>query len=251
MRHPPPQPGPEGPLMSPPLPTSRGPLMSPLPPQPGPGGPLLSHPPPRGPFVSPTPPWVPLCPPSPHPILCHPSHHSHPPTSPFCLYPLFCRCPSPPPTPPAVSPPHSYQPHPPLCAVPPQHQTPDVVTVSSVFQQRYECRLPPAALHRPPAPPPEARPYNGSGVAELLRPMAAAPCLLKVRVCVCRGGGGGKGGARHAPPPPLVSPSPPPTSHFLQTKDWWTYRFCYGKHIQQYHVEGVDPPPTLPGRGCV
>lgn len=84
-----------------------------------------------------------------------------------------------------------------------QHQTPDVVTVSSVFQQRYECRLPPAALHRPPAPPPEARPYNGSGVAELLRPMATAPCLLK-------------------------------------TKDWWTYRFCYGKHIQQYHVEDSE-----------
>ncbi|XP_031466251.1 protein OS-9 [Phasianus colchicus] len=84
-----------------------------------------------------------------------------------------------------------------------QQQTADVVTVSSVFQQRYECRLPPAALHRPPEPPPESRPYNGSGVAELLRPMAAAPCLLK-------------------------------------TKDWWTYRFCYGKHIQQYHVEDSE-----------
>ncbi|XP_072214071.1 LOW QUALITY PROTEIN: protein OS-9 [Excalfactoria chinensis] len=84
-----------------------------------------------------------------------------------------------------------------------QHQAADVVTVSSVFQQRYECRLPPAALSAPPAPPPEARPYNGSGVAELLRPMATAPCLLK-------------------------------------TKDWWTYRFCYGKHIQQYHVEDSE-----------
>lgn len=76
----------------------------------------------------------------------------------------------------------------------------DVVTVASKFKQRYECRLPPAALRPPPAPPEEAQLYNGSGVAELLRPMGAAPCLVK-------------------------------------TKDWWTYEFCYGKHIQQYHVE--------------
>ncbi|CAM9938034.1 unnamed protein product, partial [Bubo scandiacus] len=81
-----------------------------------------------------------------------------------------------------------------------QRQTEDVVTVASKFKQRYECRLPPAAVRRQPDPEEEAQLYNGSGVAELLRPMAAAPCLVK-------------------------------------TKDWWTYEFCYGKHIQQYHVE--------------
>ncbi|NWQ89637.1 OS9 protein, partial [Burhinus bistriatus] len=81
-----------------------------------------------------------------------------------------------------------------------QHQAEDVVTVASKFKQRYECRLPPAAVRRQPDAEEEAQLYNGSGVAELLRPMAAAPCLVK-------------------------------------TKDWWTYEFCYGKHIQQYHVE--------------
>ncbi|NXN21474.1 OS9 protein, partial [Nycticryphes semicollaris] len=81
-----------------------------------------------------------------------------------------------------------------------QRQAEDVVTVASKFKQRYECRLPPAAIRPLPDPQEEAQLYNGSGVAELLRPMAAAPCLLK-------------------------------------TKDWWTYEFCYGKHIQQYHVE--------------
>lgn len=34
-----------------------------------------------------------------------------------------------------------------------------------------------------------------------------------------------------------------------QTKDWWTYEFCYGRHIQQYHMEGeaayVSPRPSL------
>ncbi|NXW52824.1 OS9 protein, partial [Nyctiprogne leucopyga] len=80
-----------------------------------------------------------------------------------------------------------------------QRRAEDVVTVASRFKQRYECHLPPAAL-RPPAPEEDTRLYNGSGVPELLRPMAAGPCLVK-------------------------------------TKDWWTYEFCYGKHIQQYHVE--------------
>ncbi|NXT29826.1 OS9 protein, partial [Syrrhaptes paradoxus] len=81
-----------------------------------------------------------------------------------------------------------------------QRQAEDVVTVASKFKQRYECRLPPAAVRRQPDPAEEAQLYNGSGVTELLRPMGAAPCLVK-------------------------------------TKDWWTYEFCYGKHIQQYHVE--------------
>ncbi|GAB0201345.1 protein OS-9 [Grus japonensis] len=81
-----------------------------------------------------------------------------------------------------------------------QRQAEDVVTVASKFKQRYECRLPPVAVRHQPDPKEEAQLYNGSGVAELLRPMGAAPCLVK-------------------------------------TKDWWTYEFCYGKHIQQYHME--------------
>lgn len=23
---------------------------------------------------------------------------------------------------------------------------------------------------------------------------------------------------------------------FFQTKDWWSYEFCYGKNIKQFHV---------------
>jgi len=26
----------------------------------------------------------------------------------------------------------------------------------------------------------------------------------------------------------------------LKTKDWWTYEFCYGRHIQQYHMEDSE-----------
>ncbi|NXY39833.1 OS9 protein, partial [Pomatorhinus ruficollis] len=105
-----------------------------------------------------------------------------------------------------------------------QHHAEDVVTVASRFKQRYECRLPPAAVGPPPGPPRDPRLYNGSGVAELLRPMGTAPCLLKV-------GSGGAGGVQGG------APSLTRGLCSSQTKDWWTYEFCYGRHIQQYHLE--------------
>ncbi|XP_013930573.1 PREDICTED: protein OS-9, partial [Thamnophis sirtalis] len=76
----------------------------------------------------------------------------------------------------------------------------DVVTISSKYKQKYECRLPAAAMkiHQDKEEDPQS--YTGLGISELLKPMEAAPCLIK-------------------------------------TKDWWTYEFCYGKHIQQYHIE--------------
>ncbi|XP_074836136.1 protein OS-9 isoform X1 [Carettochelys insculpta] len=84
-----------------------------------------------------------------------------------------------------------------------QSQPEDVVIVSSKYKQKYECRLPRAAMriHQDMQEPPQS--YHGLGISELLRPMEAAPCLVK-------------------------------------TKDWWTYEFCYGKHIQQYHVEDSE-----------
>ncbi|XP_072511309.1 protein OS-9 isoform X6 [Notamacropus eugenii] len=84
-----------------------------------------------------------------------------------------------------------------------QSQSSEVVIVSSKYKQRYECRLPAGAIHFQREHEEEAPPYKGPGVPELLNPMREAPCLVK-------------------------------------TKDWWTYEFCYGRHIQQYHMEDSE-----------
>ncbi|XP_004481335.3 protein OS-9 isoform X2 [Dasypus novemcinctus] len=84
-----------------------------------------------------------------------------------------------------------------------QSQASDVVIVSSKYKQRYECRLPAGAIHFQREREEEAPAYQGPGIPVLLNPMKDAPCLLK-------------------------------------TKDWWTYEFCYGRHIQQYHMEDSE-----------
>uniref|UniRef100_A0A8C1LA20 Endoplasmic reticulum lectin n=1 Tax=Cyprinus carpio TaxID=7962 RepID=A0A8C1LA20_CYPCA len=81
-------------------------------------------------------------------------------------------------------------------------QMEDVMLVSNKYKQLYECRLPAQAVrfHQDPVSEPEVQGYSGPGVPDLLKPMQTAPCLVK-------------------------------------TKDWWTYEFCYGQHIRQYHLE--------------
>ncbi|XP_017575747.1 protein OS-9 isoform X3 [Pygocentrus nattereri] len=84
-------------------------------------------------------------------------------------------------------------------------QMEDVMLVSNKYKQLYECRLPAQAVrfHQDPVPEADSQGYSGPGVPELLKPMQTAPCLVK-------------------------------------TKDWWTYEFCYGQHIRQYHLEDSE-----------
>ncbi|KAE8626695.1 hypothetical protein XENTR_v10006712 [Xenopus tropicalis] len=81
-----------------------------------------------------------------------------------------------------------------------QSKSDNIVTVSSKYKQNYECKLPAVAVKFHQDREEDQQTYSGLGISDLLRPMEAAPCLIK-------------------------------------TKDWWTYEFCYGKHIQQYHIE--------------
>uniref|UniRef100_A0A3B5MPJ6 Endoplasmic reticulum lectin n=1 Tax=Xiphophorus couchianus TaxID=32473 RepID=A0A3B5MPJ6_9TELE len=83
-----------------------------------------------------------------------------------------------------------------------QTKTEEVMMVSNKYKQLYECRLPAQAVrfHQDPASEPDSQGYTGPDIPELLRPMHKVPCLVK-------------------------------------TKDWWTYEFCYGHHIRQYHLE--------------
>uniref|UniRef100_A0A665VWF9 Endoplasmic reticulum lectin n=1 Tax=Echeneis naucrates TaxID=173247 RepID=A0A665VWF9_ECHNA len=81
----------------------------------------------------------------------------------------------------------------------------EVMMVSSKYKQLYECRLPALAVrfHQDPASEPDTEGYNGPDIPDLLTPMHDAPCLVK-------------------------------------TKDWWTYEFCHGQHIRQYHLEDTE-----------
>nr|XP_057910288.1 protein OS-9 isoform X2 [Doryrhamphus excisus] len=86
-----------------------------------------------------------------------------------------------------------------------QTKTQEVMMVSSKYKQMYECRLPAQAIHfhQELASEPETQGYAGPDIPDLLRPMQDSPCLVK-------------------------------------TKDWWTYEFCYGRHIRQYHLEDSE-----------
>uniref|UniRef100_A0A3P8R7G1 Endoplasmic reticulum lectin n=1 Tax=Astatotilapia calliptera TaxID=8154 RepID=A0A3P8R7G1_ASTCA len=86
-----------------------------------------------------------------------------------------------------------------------QTKTEEVMMVSSKYKQLYECRLPAQAVrfHQDPATEPDSEGYTGPDIPDLLKPMHNAPCLLK-------------------------------------TKDWWTYEFCHGQHIRQYHLEDTE-----------
>lgn len=86
-----------------------------------------------------------------------------------------------------------------------QTKTEEVMMVSNKYKQLYECRLPAQAVrfHQDPASEPDFQGYTGPDIPDLLKPMNKAPCLVK-------------------------------------TKDWWTYEFCHGQHIRQYHLEDSE-----------
>ncbi|XP_069768590.1 protein OS-9-like isoform X2 [Narcine bancroftii] len=95
-----------------------------------------------------------------------------------------------------------------MTAPPPQSsfipsRSDDIVIVSSKYKQMYECRLPAQAMKFQQDSEDEEQIYTGLDIFELLKPMQEAPCLIKV-------------------------------------KGWWTYEFCYGQYIKQYHTEDSE-----------
>ncbi|XP_078287501.1 protein OS-9 isoform X2 [Rhinoraja longicauda] len=84
-----------------------------------------------------------------------------------------------------------------------QSKSDDIVIVSSKYKQMYECRLPAQAMKFQQDSEDEEQSYTGLDISELLKPMQAASCLVKV-------------------------------------KEWWTYEFCYGQYIKQYHTEDSE-----------
>lgn len=74
----------------------------------------------------------------------------------------------------------------------------EVMYMTSKYGQQYECQLPDITELEVELE--EEKAASEIGVSELLKPMETAPCLRK-------------------------------------TKDWWSYEFCYGKQIDQFHLE--------------
>ncbi|XP_066301006.1 protein OS-9-like isoform X1 [Branchiostoma lanceolatum] len=77
---------------------------------------------------------------------------------------------------------------------------PDVLYVASKYGQEYQCVLPKVSGQGEGEEEEEEENQQNLNISYLLAPMGKAPCLTK-------------------------------------EKDWWTYEFCYGKNIRQYHME--------------
>ena len=46
----------------------------------------------------------------------------------------------------------------------------------------------------------------------------------------------------------LLSPLGRSANCLFYTKDWWTYEFCYGQTVRQYHMEGKSARKSFLGR---
>ncbi|XP_059082809.1 protein OS-9-like [Tigriopus californicus] len=103
--------------------------------------------------------------------------------------------------------------------VPESQAQEDIVPIINKFGQRYHCRVPmmeTPTTHQntglesgPNGPVVEIPPQD---IHQLLTPLAKAPCLLR-------------------------------------TKDWWTYEFCYGKSVRQFHMEDNRPSGKIMSLG--
>uniref|UniRef100_A0A8C4PXL5 Endoplasmic reticulum lectin n=1 Tax=Eptatretus burgeri TaxID=7764 RepID=A0A8C4PXL5_EPTBU len=79
-----------------------------------------------------------------------------------------------------------------------------MLEVTSRFGQRYECLLPTQGVKLDISSAKDDKLDSHSGnVSELLQPMESEACLTK-------------------------------------KVNWWTYEFCYGKSVKQYHMEGTE-----------
>ncbi|XP_074653408.1 protein OS-9-like isoform X1 [Tubulanus polymorphus] len=81
--------------------------------------------------------------------------------------------------------------------------SPDVLALSSKHGQQYRCILPNSGTNDLKEKE-EEKLAQELGIPDLLKPLEQGPCLIF-------------------------------------TKDWWTYEFCYGRYVQQYHLEDGRP----------
>lgn len=114
------------------------------------------------------------------------------------------------------------------------------VTLVSKRGQKYVCSLPTASEKKD-----SVKGFESSklpNISALLHPLQKKPCLTKVWSLIFSLSLSFLLLFLPSPLSPFLLSSTYDLyydSHFLQTIGWWTYEYCHGHFIRQYHLEGT------------
>ena len=135
--------------------------------------------------------------------------------------------------------------HPPPPTLPPPDKSP--VFSDELTEPRYVVEIDRSGASTTPAPP-DARTLTLTD-----RTGRAFQCAVPLGAGADEGGDASDASSTDARPPSAIVAAALTSTCQVRHEDWWTYEFCYGKHVRQYHVEGggVATSTSTAGAGGV